>query len=285
MEKELLTERFSMVSKMWFMRRRAARFRWGSLIWIVIFGLIVIIIYSTRRDEQMQLQRLADGFHKRLILELATATYDSTGIIYQNEVLLSKSAFYPFRDPLRGCYADVLLLRTEIDKLQVRWYTGCKRGRYISWSNRQPAASAWSRDLLDPEKRTLRLLQAYLWGVPQWMKTVQTVRDKVGKLSKYVQGFRRQAGCEPFVEKPLPSPLSFELPRTPSELTSYEKWLCEILGMAYLSDGWGRLVRLHLKNGQVEAVSSGADGVWGTTDDMAVVVKTAATKIPVEKRR
>lgn len=236
---------------------------------VLLVGMIGGAIYSVRQSERARLTKLVDGFHKRFLMNLAASIYDVVPIVYHDEKTLSLSAFYPFISSLdgsiKGCNADKILIQVRFDRSQIRWYAGEMRSGRILWGT-----SPTARPYEDPVQRSRKLLHAYLWGTHRWLEVVRTVRTKVGESARYARAFRTQASCVKLEEKPLLKPLPYNIPRTSSELKTYEAWLCKVLGVRSLTDAWGHPIQLRLEGPQMVAMSAGADGAWGTVDDIMV---------------
>lgn len=254
------------------MRVQVSDLRRGFLVLIIlimIVGIIGVGIYSVRQSERERLRKLVDGFHRRFLMDLAPAIYDVVPIVYKDEKTLSLSTFYPFISlsdgSIKGCNVDEILLQARFDNRQIRWYTGSMRSGRISWGDYYTA-----RPCEDPAQRSRKLLRAYLWGTHRWVEVVRTVHTKVNESARYARAFRTQASCVKLEEKPLLKPLPYNIPRTSSELKAYEAWLCKVLGVRSLTDAWGHPIQLRLEGSQWVAMSAGADGAWGTVDDITV---------------
>ncbi len=237
------------------------------MVFLLLMGLCVFSVYQS---EQERSRKVAIGFHRKLIVDLAVAVYKRVPMVYESEIALSQSAFHPFVEAPERQVLEPILIRMQSDHGRAKWYIGFQQGKQVEWRAFRPTILKDELTAEDASKRTRKLLRAYLWGTQRWVDTVSAVRQAVSTSARYAFGFRRKAGFPPLGEKPLPSPPAYDLPHTEAELRDYERWLCEALGVAVLTDGWGYPVRLELRQGQIVALSVGADGRAGTQDDIRV---------------
>lgn len=134
-----------------------------------------------------------------------------------------------------------------------------------SYSRRSPPTARVAR--LTQEERTRRQLALLAGGPEAWRRLATEVRAAVAKqlpVQSLPKHWRDTCG-EDLLSKSLPPPL---LLSEGVEAARYEQWLREFWGEAVLYDAWGNRVRLAWDTGWLRISSAGADGVWGTADDI-----------------
>ncbi|GIV87051.1 MAG: hypothetical protein KatS3mg054_1080 [Chloroflexus sp.] len=236
-------------------------------LWVSIAGVLCLLgcIWFTivqpliiGRDLQ---KRWLDRKYMHIVCYVAKSIYDRTGLLLETSYAVEASPFFPFEPLLAPCSGNEPLFSVDIDSVRVRWTAVMERG-----GNRREVAKQWSV-FLPPSEQTRRQLAALIRGPKWWISEIKSVRVMTDQRFS-INIMRRQWEREctaPLRVKPLPTDLRVT---HPAEVRNYEKWLQQLLGEAVLYDVWGYRIRLGITGGRMWALSVGADGLAGTSDDI-----------------
>lgn len=235
--------------------------------WLLIVGLVVLMVclWGTlvepfvRAALRQRAQR--DRIYLRTACFTAKQVYERAGILYTDLESVVSSPFFPFVPPVVSCSGSNLTLTVREDQTSVVW-SGSVQGNH---DHRSPPTARATR--LTQEERTRRQLALLAEGPEAWRQFVAEVRAAVAKqlpVQSLPKPWRDTCGGD-LLSKSLPPSL---LLSKGIEVTRYEQWLREFWGDVVLHDAWGNHVRFAWDTGRLRLSSAGADGVWGTADDI-----------------
>lgn len=210
-------------------------------------------------------------YHMVMCCDLSRYVYEQTGIIVSDLATLYSTAFYPFRQPLRGC--DMvqrrlqIMHRTGMLEWQGMWQYGSKV--FVGSKHEVRVQSA----ALPQGERTKHLLRAYSRGSVWWRQLVTSSHRREDDQVRTISRLCTKYCADNLIMKNAPLPLAFDLPRDERELREYIEWLHRILGFG-LVDEWQRAVRISWEGTRVIFRSAGSDGIFGNRDDISVVIST-----------
>lgn len=235
--------------------------------WLLIAGLvgITLCVWGTlvepfvRAASRQREQR--DRIYLQIACFIAKQVYERAGILYTDLESVVSSPFFPFVPPVSSCSGLNLTLTVREDPTSVVWI-GSVQDSYDRRSSPTARAAQLSR-----EERTRRQLALLAEGSETWRRFAIEVRAAVAKQLP-VQSLSKQwrDTCRgDLLFRSLPPHLFLS---EGDEAARCEQWLREFWGDAVLRDAWGNGVRFSREAGRLVVSSAGADGVWGTTDDL-----------------
>lgn len=143
---------------------------WGIVVLISAAAFYYYPAFYYRRWVTDRSCRQVEYYHMVMCCDLSRYIYEQTGIVVSELTTLYSTAFYPFRQPVRGCDKVQRRLqvvqRTGVIEWQGMWQYGSKVFMGDRYEVRLKSA------LLPEGERTKRLLRAYSRGSLWWQRLV-----------------------------------------------------------------------------------------------------------------
>jgi len=241
---------------------------WG----LVVLAAASIVFYPACYHRKWLTARTCqqiEYYHMVMCCDLSRYVYERTGIIISDLATLHGTAFYPFRQPLRGCGMVqrrlLVVYRTRMLEWRGMWQYGSKIPVDGKHEVRVQSTA------LPQGERTKFLLKAYSRGSVWWRQLVISSYRRENDRIKTLSMLCARRCADSLLIKNLPPSLAFDLPRDKGELREYVEWLRRILGFA-LVDEWQRAVQINQEGKRVIFRSAGSDGIFGNRDDISVVI-------------
>lgn len=263
---------------------------------LIVAGLIVVglcgvcldaLIFAPIRAHQWVNTGFWNARVCALMLTVAKNTYEQLGIEVDSWKALERSPFFPVDvvdsadELLKPCEGGEFFFSFERSGQEVCWKVAWKGSRFLMGEDFQEYRLVLPQR--SEEERTRVFLAALVRPPEEWHK----------QLEAFYEGLRRHRQV---LGRHLPSPeglvrywvrycgqslrvkdlsavraRAVALGRLRGEryVSEYVRFLREVLGLE-LVDGWGRAVRLEWRGGELVASSAGADGRWGSGDEVVV---------------
>lgn len=246
-----------------------------SLLVIVGFvgGLIWLLWYPTKVAARQSYLLAVRSLNPRL-MEFAVVSvgyaYENFGIVIERWEQLIESPFFPFEPPIHSCGEGQFVLTFRPTGQVVQWN--------IKWIGKEVSEKHFyilrSRRLSENE-RTRLLLRALVQSPAWWYTQIEGLYKRFE-----AEGLRTPEFVSRYWNQKCPDTLRIKdlvklrrqtvalqhLPRR-NYLSAHREFLSRSLGIAFL-DAWGHPIRLEWREGFLVASSAGADGRWGTADDL-----------------
>jgi hypothetical protein len=243
---------------------------------VAITALLALYLYGDQasqrsRERQYNLSWFdPDVMRMRAVGEAAQSIYQQSGRLIRSLAELERTDYYPFPHQiyarsLFGGAIDVTL--TEPTANECRFEGAVLTGRQVRID------ICGHFETVGPQRETQRMVTAYCAGVAQRTAAVDAIEDQfMRRHLKAVYKYELQVHHAPqqtFDEGSQPKrPIPADLPKNDRELKLYVAWLRATEGVTEMNDSWGRPLRFSLTGHGMECRSAGADGVFGTADDV-----------------
>ncbi len=180
--------------------------------------------------------------------------YNRTGILIGSEPSLRKRGVYPFHENLSVVVGHSVKIETV-----------CAQGWvYVEIVIDSKTVIKSRFHELDPETVTRRRIELLLSGKTQIYSWIAKERQNIVQYAKHLYEATNLS------ESNLPA-LSCDLPKSRGELNSYLSWVKKLIGSEVLKDGFNRPFDVRIQWGTLHIRSAGADGRFGTMDDITGV--------------
>lgn len=241
------------------------RWLFAVLISLVIIVLLASICWSIYRPWQLPAERIKlvrQQAFLRVVARCVVDVYERTGVLLASEQAFVSAALYPFHRSVSDIVGTSVHFEASAGKLAIK--TALKEGN--------PVVVSLPQD--QPETVTRRRMEFLLEGKSS-IDAFITAQRKL--LTRYASHLTDSAAT--WRELSVPN-LTSDLPRSDEELQGYLSWIKSLLGEEILRDGFGREMRVSLRQRTLYIRSAGADGTYNTSDD--IVLARTPLNIPAK---
>jgi hypothetical protein len=234
----------------------------GLLVSLIGVGwMVYVVLNPSWRPRPIE----ADMLYIHSLNKIVSDIYTTTGRPLRSLDDLTQSSYYPF-SPVRSPNGGQVNIRLSAQAMNYEWFFAITPTAKGAIMRRQ-----WTETRLAPEKETRCRLGWLMSGTKRIIQQVRGWREEIKKSWSILAEVKNDTAAPS--ELSLPAIAKAYNRDALLQAEAYIHWLELIEGESPLLDRWGKPFRFRASQDFLIGMSAGADGEFGTTDDIVVRTK------------